>query len=194
MSDDRRSLHVEIPPETNEVLREQEGFIWENVAIAIHETFGGERLTTPVAIEREIELQERKRRNAFERLQDAKEEYHRHEQRLESLRDRREEMAEQAETEADALDRVLQTMAEHGSNVYIGHGSVELLANQWFSGNEQAALGALKERSDKADYNFTENRFERPGANGFGSPATLRSVNTDGDGDGDGATEADADD
>lgn len=53
-------------------------------------------------------------------------------------------------------------MAKHGSNVYIGRGSVTNLANKWFGSDEEAALETLKERSNEADYNFTEDRFEDP--------------------------------
>ena len=172
----RERLVAEIPEETKRLLEDQDGFLWEAVTDAVHSAYGGERLSSPAAIDREIELMKRKKRNARERIEDAKDEYHRYEQRIEELQDRREEMAEQAESKTDALDRVLQSMAEHGSNVFIGHGSVETLANQWFGGDEQTALDALKERSSEADYNFSENRFEQPGVNGSGSSVDLKSV------------------
>jgi uncharacterized protein (DUF2336 family) len=180
-SKDRVMLGLEIPEETKELLESQDRYMWEALTEAIHNTYGGERLSSPAALDREIELIRRKKRNARERIEEAKDDYHRHEQRLESLKDRREEMAEQAETKADALDQRLQTMSEHGSNAYIGHGSVELLANQWFGGDEKAALDALKERSEDTDYNFAPNRFEKPGMNGGVSRATLRSVRGDAD-------------
>lgn len=155
--------------------------MWEALTEAIHHTYGGERLSSPAALDREIEQTKRKKRNIRERIEDAKNEYHRLDQRLESLKRRREEMAEQAESKVDALDRILQSMAEHGSNVYIGHGSVETLANKWFSGDEQAAHDALKERSDEADYNFAPNRFKEPGATRATSDITssLKSVGGD---------------
>lgn len=177
MSDeDREKLTVEIPGETKAVLEEQDGFLWENITEATHNTFGGERLSSPAAIDREIDLMERKRRNARERIEDAKDEYRRYEQRIEALKERREELAEQTESKTDALDRVLQSMATHGSNAYIGHGSVTNLANKWFGGNEQAALEALKERSEEADYNFAENRFEDPSGTSAASLVRLKSL------------------
>lgn len=178
---DREKITLEIPAEAKAILQDQDGFLWENVTEATFNTFGGERLTTPAAVDREIELLRRKRRNANERIQDATDEYQRCEQRIEALKRRREEMAESAESERDALDRLLQSMAEHGHNVYIGHGSVESLANKWFGGDEAAALDALKERSDDAEYNFAENRFEEPGAGRPTAGITLKSVGGDAD-------------
>ena len=177
----RERLVAEIPEETKRLLEEQGSFLWEAVTTAVHSEYGGERLSSPAALEREIELFERKRRNARERIEDAKDDYQRCEQRIEALKRRREEMAEQAESKVDALDRVLQSMAEHGHNVYIGHGSVDTLANKWFGGNEQSALDALKERSDDADYNFAENRFKKPGESRSMSDISLKSVGGDAD-------------
>lgn len=174
--DDRERLSAEIPKEGKAILAEQEGFMWENITEAIFNTFGGERLSSPAALNRDIEELERKKRNAYERMQDAQNEYQRYDQQIKARKERREQMAEQAETKADALDQVLQSMYDHGSNVYVGHGSVKTLANKWFGGNEQAALDALKERSDEADYNFAENRFEEPSLNCAGSSQSLKSV------------------
>ena len=182
-NDARERVIADVPEEVKTILKEQDGFIWENLTEAVYHTYGGERLSSPAAINREIDHVKRKKRNAFERMQEAQDEYQRYEQRIKALKERREEMAEQAESKADALDRVLQSMAEHGSNAYIGHGSVEVLATKWFGGNEEVALEALKERSDDADYNFAENRFEKPGANTHNarSPATLKSIGGDDD-------------
>lgn len=180
-TDSRERIDAEIPEEAKAILREQDGFMWENITEAIFHTYGGERLSSPAAIEREIELETRKKRDAHERMQDAKDDYHRHEQRIETLKERREEMTTQAESKTDAIDQVLQSMATHGSNVYIGHGSIETLSNKWFGGDEQAALDALKERSNEADYNFAENRFERPSAGRAASEISLKSVGGDAD-------------
>lgn len=179
--DSRERIDAEIPEEAKTILRDQDGFMWENLTEAIFHTYGGEKLSSPAAIEREIELETRKKRDAHERMQDAKDDYHRHEQRIKALKERREEMADQAESKTDALDRVLQGMAEHGSNVYVGHGSVRNLANKRFGGDEQAALDALKERSNEADYNFAENRFEDSGAHNASPSAILKSVRGDAD-------------
>ena len=129
----------------------------------------------------EVQLEARKKRDAHDRMQDAKDDYHRHEQRIKALKERREEMTNQAESKTDALDQVLQGMAEQGSNVYVGHGSVTDLANKWFGGDEKDALNALKERSNEVDYNFAENRFEEPGAYNASSAAVLKSVQGDAD-------------
>lgn len=182
MSDEsREKITLEVPTEASSILRDQDMFMWEAVTEAVFNTYGGERLSSPAAIDREIEVTRRKKRNARERIEDAKDEYRRYEQRLEALKERREEMAEQAESKADALDRVLQSMAEHGSNAYIGHGSVEVLATKWFGGNEEAALEALKERSDDADYNFAENRFEDPSMTSAAPSVSLKSIGGEAD-------------
>lgn len=96
--------------------------------------------------------------------------------RLETLKERREAMAEQAESKADVLDRVLESMAEHGSNAYVGHGSVEVLATKWFGSDEEAALEALKKRNDKANYNFAENRFKDLSMTSTAPTVSLKSV------------------
>ena len=176
----RERLVAEIPEETKQLLEDQEGYLWELVTDAVHSTYGGERLNTPAAIEREIELTKRKKRNAFERMKDAEEEYHRQEQRLESLEQRREEQAQQAESKTDALDDLLQGMVRHGHNMYIGQGGVATLANQWFGGDVQAAFDALKERNESGQYNLPESRFEEPGELGP-SASGLKSFSGDND-------------
>lgn len=180
--EERTALYAHVPPETKSLLDEQDGYLWELITEAVFHTYGGERLSSPAAIEREIERIERECRNARERMHDAEAELQRYEQRLEALKRRREEMAEQAETKNDALDRVLEDMANFGNNVFVGHGSVKTLANQWFGGDEQAALDALKERSETADYNFGENRFSEPSSASMGrSLSSLKSVGGDAD-------------
>lgn len=178
--DERVVLSLEIPEESKSLLENQDGFMWERLTEAIHTTYGGERLNSTAALDREIELTERKKRNAYERIQEAEEEYHRLEQRLESLENRREEQLEQSESKVDALDDILQGMVQHGYNVYIGQGRVQPLADQWFSGDVHAALDALKGRNESGQYNLPESRFEEPGASGP-SASGLKSLGGDDD-------------
>lgn len=171
---------AEIPAETKNLLKEQEGFLWEAVTDAIHSTYGGERLTSPAALDREIELAKRKKRNAFDRMNEAEEEYHRLEQRVESLEQRREQQVDESESQVDALDDVLQEMVQTGHNMYIGHGRLDTLASSWFGGDVHSTLDALKERNQSGQYNLPESRFEQPGRNGP-SAASLKSLGGDDD-------------
>ena len=161
MTDDRVQLATEIPAEAKELLKEQDGYMWENLTEAIFNTFGGERLTSPAALDREIEIMERKARNAVEEKNDAVEREQRYKQRAESLRLKRSDVMADQESETDALDALPDDMVKHGFRIFRGHGRLNELANQWFGGDLDKALSGLKERSNDRGLPLTDERFEK---------------------------------
>jgi len=159
---DRVQIALEVDPQAKEVLKEQDGYMWENLQRAVFETYGGD-LETPSAIAAEIEQAKRERRNAIERKQEAEKEVQRQNQRIESLQERLEELRDEEGTVEEALDEVLDDMSELDLRVWPDHGKVNRLAREHFNGaTGHEVIEALKERADERDLELSDDQFEEP--------------------------------
>ena len=159
---DREQIALEVDPQVKEVLKEQDGYMWENLQRAVFETYGG-NLESPSAIASEIEQAKRERRNAIERKQEAEKEIQRQEQRIESLQERLEELRDEQGTKQEAMDDVLDDMLELDLRVWPDHGKVERLAREHFDGATGfEVIEDLKERAEERDLGLSDEQFEEP--------------------------------
>jgi len=160
--DDRETLATNIPPETKEILEEQDGYLWEAVTEAVHNTYGGERLETPEAVRREIEIQERNRRDKIERKNELETEIERHEQRVDSLKEKLAEMQDTDDERVDELDEILDLMLNEGARFWDDHPKVVDLARRYYGGKYDAdmVISDLRERAEERDLEIPEDQFE----------------------------------
>lgn len=175
--DERERIDAEILPEAKALYQDQPNHLWEAISEAAFIAYGGNQLTSPIRIDREIEIQKRRKRDAYERMQDARDDYKRRKQRIEELQERKEQLTAKAQSKTDALDDVLQDMDEMEQHAAVGVGRVPTLANQWFGGNEQAAVDALRERADETDVDIPEYQFSDPRTNDVDGPTTVDATN-----------------
>ena len=157
----RETLATDIPVEAKQILQEQDCYIWEAVTEATFATYGGERLTSPAALEREIERAKRQRRDAVEDLREAKKEVERQEQRIEDLEERRENLLDQRTSTQEALDQLLDDMVSSGSRVDSGHGQVKAIARRFYGGesNIETVLEDLRDRAADREMGLADSRF-----------------------------------
>jgi len=163
--EDRESIRVEVPTETKatleEVCSEEDLFMWEAVTEAIHDTYGGSRLDTPAALQREMDRIDRKMRNKTENIEDEKNEKERLEQRRKSLEQRHEKLVEQTPGEEEAMREVLLTMRKYNMGMFIGNPDLSRLAEEWFDGDEQSAFDNLQEFNQTLEQPVDESLFEQ---------------------------------
>lgn len=157
----KETLSTDIPEEAKQILQEQDGYLWEAVTEATFNTFGGERLTSPAALEREIERAKRQRRDAVEDLREARNEVERQEQRIEDLEQRRENLLDQRTSTQEALDQLLDDMVSSGSRVDSGHGQVKAIARRYYGGekNIETVLEDLRDRAADREMGLADSRF-----------------------------------
>ena len=157
---DREQIALELDPQVKEVLKEQDGYMWENLQRAVFETYGG-NLESPSAIASEIEQAKRERRNAVERKQEAEKEIKRQGERIKQLQNRLEELRDEEGTKQEAIDDLLDDMVELELRVWPDHGKVERLAREQFNGaTGYEVIEALKERAEERDLGLPDEQFE----------------------------------
>ena len=165
-TDKDATLATDVPREVKEILEEQDCYQWEAITEAVFNTFGGERLTSPAALNREIEQERRKVRDAKEDKRDAEDRIQRHSQRIKQLEERREKILEARDSKEDALDALLDELhAQELGCVWEDHPRVERIASRWFGGehNAAAAFEALLDRHDERGMNLPDSQFEEGG-------------------------------
>lgn len=165
-ADKDATLATDVPSEVKQILEEQDAYQWEAITEAVFNTFGGERLNSPAAVKREIELERRNLRNAKEDKREAEDRIQRHSQRITSLENRREQMLENRESKQDAIDALLDELREQEiASIWEDHPRVEGLASRWFGGAQNApkAFQQIRERHDERDMNLPESQFEQGG-------------------------------
>lgn len=159
---DREQIALEVDPQVKEVLKEQDGYMWENLQRAVFETYGG-NLESPSAIAAEIEQAKRERRNAVERKQEAEKEIQRQDQRIETLQEHLETLRDEEGTTEEALDDVLDDMVELDVRVWPDHGKVNRLAREHFDGaTGHEVIEELKARAEERDLGLPDDQFEEP--------------------------------
>lgn len=163
--EEKTTLATNVPLEVKEILEEQEGYLWESITDAVFNTYGGERLSSPAALERELELTERQLRNTLEEKQDIETKIDRLKQKRTALKERREELLEERETKQDALDALLDDLANSGRSVDPGHGAVKGIARRFFGGEAESerVIDVLKERRDERGLAIADQQFEEGG-------------------------------
>lgn len=158
------TLATDVPSEVKEILENQDCYQWEAITEAVFNTYGGERLTSPAALKREIEHERRNLRDAKEDKRDAEERIQRHSQRIAALEDRRDDLLDDRASKRDAIDAILDELrAQDIASIWPDHPRVEDLASRWYGGsqNSQQAFEDITERHEERDMNLPQSQFEQ---------------------------------
>lgn len=168
----RERLSTNVPPEVKEIVEEQDDYQWKVITDAIMQTYGGERLNSIPALEREREQHSRQIRNFKEEISDREEEIDRRKRRIGEIDGRIEQMEEERSTYADEIEALLNKMAESSMHVYIGHSRIQRLARHEYGGKkdekQKQVIADLKDRADERDLGLSASRFEEYSTNGGG--------------------------
>lgn len=166
--DEREQLLVEIPSSMKDILdkrSEQTGKPkWLIVTEAIARTEGGSDLDTIPQIEQAIERKEQRAADLEAEAEVKLDQAQDHRDRAETLRRRKAKIKRKTQDRIDALDDVLDTMADCRMHADIGVGPVPQLAEQWFDGDEHEAVSTLKSRAAEINVEIPPEQFSAPGA------------------------------
>lgn len=154
-SDETARLDAHIPARLKEKLRQADQTQTDAVIEALEIYFGEGAADSRAAIERQIHRLREQKANAEQRRQTAEEQIEEAEASIDRLESRLSSMERTAESYEEALDDQLASMRESRTSVFSGHASVQNLAREYDTTEEQI-LNDLRKRSDLHESYFTE--------------------------------------
>jgi len=159
VAEDRVQLALEIDEGAKEVLKEQDGYMWESLQKAIYNTYGGGNLDSPDAVKNEIRQAKKERRDAVERREEADLEVQRQDERIRHLEDRLEELEAETEDKQESLDRLLEFVSG-GAHIWPSHPKVNDVALDHYGGNGSEVIEDVKTLAEDRDLQIPDERFE----------------------------------
>lgn len=181
--DGRKAIGVEIPVETREAVKDQDGAMWQVIDQAVRMYLGLDEGSTEHALERRIEDLEQERDGLLEQRESIDNQIDDLDDRIDDLRTQLEELQEKKASYKEQLDSILDEMLDHPDrNVLAWMSDIRDAATDEYGrdtkSNIDRVISDLRERRTERALAIEDFRFNRTGtAPGTSGPTQ---VSTDG--------------